>query len=199
LNLINKCKLNLISNVDENESQVNNTQKSIDSFIDRNISQNEVTAIHCQLLRALLSANIPFSFVDNPEVIKLFRMLRPSYNLPSRKWISTEILDQVHQEVEHKIQEFVTDAKFLTLSGDGWTNVSKQSMVNFIFTNEKRQSQIWKIENFSNIHHTGDIMFEAYKKVEIEFETDKWIGFVSDSGSDMVKAQHLIRQVSLFL
>ena len=46
-------------------------------------------------------------------------MLRPSYNLPSRKWISTEILDQVHQEVEHKIQEFVTDAKFLTLSGDG--------------------------------------------------------------------------------
>ncbi len=42
-------------------------------------------------------------------------------------------------------------------------------------------------------------MFEAYKKVGIEFETDKWIGFVSDSGSDMVKAQHLIRQVSLFL
>ena len=55
MNLINKCKLNLISNVDENESQVNNTQKSIDSFIDRNISQNEVTAIHCQLLHTLLS------------------------------------------------------------------------------------------------------------------------------------------------
>ncbi|RIA88495.1 hypothetical protein C1645_739362 [Glomus cerebriforme] len=37
-------------------------------------------------------------------------------------------------------------------------------MVNFILTNEKRQSQIWKVENFSNIHHTGDIMFNAYKK-----------------------------------
>ncbi len=61
-------------------------------------------------------------------------------------------------------------------------------MVNFIFTNEKYQSQIWKIENFSNIHHTGDIMFEAYKKVRMEFETDKWIGFVSDNRSDMVKA-----------
>jgi len=169
LNLINKCKLNLISNVDKNESQVNNIQKSIDSFMDRNIFQNEVIAIHCQLLYALFLANIPFSFVNNPKVIKLFRMLRPSYNLLSRKWISTETLDQVHQEVEHKIQEFVTDAKFLTLSGDGWTNVSKQSMVNFIFTNEKRQSQIWKIENFSNIHHTGDIMFEAYKKVGIDF------------------------------
>ena len=110
--------------------------------MDRNISQNEATAIYCQLLCALLSANVPFSFVDNPEVIKLFRMLRPSYNLPSRKWISTEILDQVHQEVENKIQEFITDSKFLTLSGDGWTNIFKQSMVNFVLTNKKRQSQI---------------------------------------------------------
>ncbi len=42
-------------------------------------------------------------------------------------------------------------------------------------------------------------MFEAYKKVGIEFGTDKWIGFVSDSGPDMVKAQRLIHQVSLFL
>jgi len=46
-------------------------------------------------------------------------------------------------------------------------------MINFILINEKRQSQIWKIENFSNIHHTENIMFKAYKKVGIEFETDK--------------------------
>jgi len=29
------------------------------------------------------------------------------------------------------------------------------------------------VENFSNIHHTGNIMFEAYKKVGMEFGTDK--------------------------
>ncbi|CAG8735073.1 2077_t:CDS:2, partial [Funneliformis mosseae] len=68
---------------------------TLHSFVNRNISQNEATAIHCQLLHALLSANVPFSFVDNSEVIKLFRMLQPSYNLSSRKWISIEILDQI--------------------------------------------------------------------------------------------------------
>lgn len=87
------------------------------------------------------------------------------------------------------------DAKFLTLSGDGWTNVSKQSMINFIFTNEKRQSQILKVKDFSNIYHTRDIMFKAYKEVGMEF-AEKWIGFVSDSGPEMVKAQHLIHEVS---
>ncbi|RIA90408.1 hypothetical protein C1645_823400 [Glomus cerebriforme] len=73
------------------------------------------------------------SFVDknNSKVIKLFKMMRPSYNLPSRKWISTEILDQVHKEVDRKIQKFAAEAKFLTLSGDGWTNISKQSMATF--------------------------------------------------------------------
>src|SRR3954454_1446609 len=105
-------------------------QKSMETFVDKSIPTNEATA------------NVPFSFVDNLEVNKLFKMLRPSYNLLSRKWISTEVLDQVHEEVELEIKKFATEAKFLTLSGDGWTNVSKQSMVNFILTDEKHQSQI---------------------------------------------------------
>lgn len=86
----------------------------------------------------------------------------------------------------------------MTLSEDGWTNVSKQNMVNFILTNENCQSQIWKVENFSNIHHTENIMFEAYKKVGMEFGTNKWIEFVFDSRSEMAKTQHLICEVSLF-
>ena len=71
-------------------------------------------------------------------------------------------------------------------------------MVNFILTNEKRQSQIWKVENFSNIHHTGDIMFKAYKDVGMEF-AEKWIGFVFNSEPDMAKAQRFICEVSLIL
>jgi hypothetical protein len=145
----------------------------MESFVDKGLSTSETATIHCQLLHALLSANVPFSFVDDPEVNKLFKMLCPSYNLPSRKWINTDVLDKVYEEINNEIEKFVTDAKFLTLSGDGWTNVSKQSIVNFILTNEKRQSQIWKIENFLNVRHTGKIMFEAYKKVGMEFETNK--------------------------
>ncbi|CAG8711921.1 6941_t:CDS:1 [Racocetra fulgida] len=98
--------------------------------------------IHCQLLQALISANVLFSFIENEEVRKLFKMVQPLYTLPSRRWISTEILDKVYDEVESEVQKFVDDSKFLTLSGDGWTNITKHSLVNFIITNEKRQSQI---------------------------------------------------------
>lgn len=55
----------------------------MESFVDKDMPMNKATAIHRQLLRALLSANVPFSFVNNPEVNKLFKMLWPSYELPS--------------------------------------------------------------------------------------------------------------------
>ncbi|RIA83405.1 hypothetical protein C1645_833867 [Glomus cerebriforme] len=74
-------------------------------------------------------------------------------------FVDKDILDKVHKKINNKIEKFVIDAKFLTLSGDGWTNISKQK-----------------------------IMFEAYKKVKMEFETNKWIGFVSNSEPDMVMA-----------
>ncbi|PKY52050.1 hypothetical protein RhiirA4_469433 [Rhizophagus irregularis] len=64
---------------------------------------NEAAAIYCQLLRALIAANVPFYFVDNPEVHKLFKMLRPSNILPSRKWIS---INQVHKESNLESRNF---------------------------------------------------------------------------------------------
>ncbi|CAG8758661.1 17699_t:CDS:2, partial [Racocetra fulgida] len=124
-------------------SPLNNNQTS---------SLNNNQLIHQQLLIALIFANVPFTFVENEEVKKLFKMLQPSYTLPSRRWISTEILDNVHNEVEIEIQKFIDDSKFLTLSGDGWTNVSKCSLVNFIFTNEKWQTKARRmIDNDSEL------------------------------------------------
>ncbi|CAG8529781.1 24039_t:CDS:2, partial [Racocetra persica] len=113
--------------------QINTSSSEEDNDINQsstNTSKYRVennNLIHCQLLRALISANVLFSFVENEEVRKLFKMVQPLYTLPSRRWISTEILDKVHDEVETEVQKFVDDSKFLTLSGDGWTNVTKHS------------------------------------------------------------------------
>ncbi|CAB4395812.1 unnamed protein product [Rhizophagus irregularis] len=78
--------------------------KSYKVFVDKIMPTNEAAAIYCQLLRALMAANIPFYFVDNPEVHKLFKMLRPSNILPSRKWIR---INQVHKEVELEIKHLL--------------------------------------------------------------------------------------------
>lgn len=173
------------------------SQSSIRSFIDREMSVDERNTINKQLLYALVSANVPFSFVENPEVIKLFNIIRPSYKLPSRKTLSTEILENVHNNVESQIEKFITQSKFLTLSGDGWTDVSQHSIISFVLTNEKRISHLWKAEDFSSQRHTGINIFNKYKEIGMNIGLDKWIAFVSDSGPEFVKSRRLIREVKL--
>ncbi|CAG8695413.1 2950_t:CDS:2, partial [Cetraspora pellucida] len=109
---------------------------------------------------AIISSNAPLSFVKDPEVIKLFNMIKPEYQLPSCKWISTNILDNIYENVQHG-----------------------------------HESQILKIDNFSNQYHMGDNIYVIYKEIGISFG-DKWIAFISDSGPDFKKAKHLIELVS---
>ncbi|CAG8463171.1 12130_t:CDS:2 [Cetraspora pellucida] len=123
-------------------------------------------SVNRQLLKALISANAPLSFIEDPEVIKLFQMLNPRYKLPSRKWLSTSVLDKIHKNVQCGIQHFISDSMFLTLSGDGWTNVSKNS----------------------------DNIFAIYREIGMSLGLNKWTTFISDSGSDFKKAQRLIRE-----
>ncbi|RIA84972.1 hypothetical protein C1645_741930 [Glomus cerebriforme] len=45
------------------------------------------------LVKVLISTHTPTSFVDNPYVIELFRQLRPSFKLPNREKLKTQILE----------------------------------------------------------------------------------------------------------
>ena len=54
------------------------------------------------------------------------------------------MLDQLHDGVDGEIKKFISSSKYLTLSGDSWTSVSQQSILNFIITNENHKSQVYK-------------------------------------------------------
>src|SRR6266498_4149525 len=64
---------------------INRIQTSrIDNFRDR-ISEVEQQTINLSLAEALHSAEVPFSFVDNPLVIQFFQYLRPSFKLRNKR------------------------------------------------------------------------------------------------------------------
>ncbi|CAG8603734.1 1817_t:CDS:2 [Dentiscutata heterogama] len=191
-----KLDNNLLLQVDNYNDNCNDLSKVKNTLV---LSIGEKASINYQLLKALILANAPLLFVEDPEVIKLFHMLKSEYKLPSCKWLSTDILDKIYEKVQCSIQHFISDSMFLTLSGDGWTNVSKNGMLNFIITNEKHKSQILKIDNYSDQHHTSNNIFAIYKEIEISLGLNKWIAFISDSGPDFKKVQRLMREVIAFI
>ncbi|CAJ0892630.1 14507_t:CDS:2 [Entrophospora sp. SA101] len=85
-------------------------QSSIKSFVDRKISIDERNTVNKQLLYAFISANVPFSFVENPEVIKLFNTIRPSYKLPSRKTLRIIIFNKYKEIGLDKWIAFASDS-----------------------------------------------------------------------------------------
>ncbi|CAG8511556.1 11739_t:CDS:2, partial [Dentiscutata heterogama] len=163
--LLKKCE-----DISQDEHDNTNNKQEIESI---SLSIGEKASINHQLLKALISANAPLSFVEDAEVIKLVHMLRPEYKLPSCKWISIDVLDNIHENIQCNIQHFISNSMFLTLSGNGWMNVSKNSMLNFIVTNEKHESQIFKIDNYSYLCHTGDNIFKIYKEIGMNLGLDK--------------------------
>ncbi|CAB5356588.1 unnamed protein product [Rhizophagus irregularis] len=64
-----------------------NTSSIIDDFRDH-ISEEEQKSLEILLSKALYSAEVSSSFVDNPLVIQFFQRLRPSFKLPNREVIN---------------------------------------------------------------------------------------------------------------
>ena len=77
--------------------------------VDMPFSPNEVAAVQAQALRATISANLPFQVYENPEVIKLFGMLRTAALdiMPSAKVVGGRLLNEAAEVVELKMDKLL--------------------------------------------------------------------------------------------
>ena len=79
-------------------------------------SESEKDAIQAQCLRAVISANWLFQSFENPEVVKLFWMMRSATPeiLPSGKVVDGKLLNDAAAEVESKLDK-VLNGKYVGL------------------------------------------------------------------------------------
>ena len=77
--------------------------------VDMPFSPREVAAVQAQALRAAISANLPFQVYKNPEVIKLFGMLRTAALdiRPSAKVVGGRLLNEAAEIVELKMDKLL--------------------------------------------------------------------------------------------
>ena len=77
--------------------------------IDMPFSPNETMAVQAQALRAAISANLPFQVYENPEMIKLFQMLRTAAPdiMPSAKMVGGRLLNDAAEIVELKLDKLL--------------------------------------------------------------------------------------------
>jgi len=65
----------------------------------------------------------PLSIVENSGFQKLINLLDSRYKLPSRKLIGTTLIPNLYESTRHKIETILSQAKYVSLTSDGWTSL----------------------------------------------------------------------------
>ena len=76
-----------------------------------------------QLAKAVYASGSPLSLVENKYWIQFFTALRPAFKLPTRKKMSTELLEKVYLETTTTVKEMVAASSSVAILADGWTNI----------------------------------------------------------------------------
>ena len=102
---------------DESGSGMRQSELKVFKGIDLPFKADEVEKIRRQFLRATISANFPFRWVANPEVIALFEMFRSKAQdvIPEHRALSGVLLNSEAEAVEKDTKSAVS-GKYGTLS-----------------------------------------------------------------------------------
>jgi hypothetical protein len=92
-----------------------------------NEEQQEI--VHKQFLRATVSANLPFRWVEDPEIITLFLLFRSTADevIPSRQQLSGRLLDEANAGVTKRLKHILC-GEYAVLASDGWKDESRDSV-----------------------------------------------------------------------
>ena len=139
-------------------------QNTILNFFTRPVSQAQSEKLNYKLLKSIIHGNISFNFVDNPYFKDFLCELNPSYTSPSRNMIKGRLLTEMFSDhLQIKLNKFSTLTD-ITISLDGWTDNSGNSIYGFMALKENQETVI-DVLDLSAHRHTGDFLKDKLEEV----------------------------------
>lgn len=121
-----RVKRKLITNV---EATLKQSQLKVFRGIQVPFTEEQEAIVHDQFLRATISANLPFRWVEDPEVIALFLLFRSTAGnvMPSRRQIAGPLLNSADVAVAKRLKG-VLHGEYAVLASNGWKDESRDSV-----------------------------------------------------------------------
>jgi hypothetical protein len=82
---------------------------------------------------------------------------------------------------------------------DGWTSPTGKSLWNFVIYLDNGRDILWKIHDFSDTSHTANFLTKEIEKVLVDIGIEKFVGIVTDAGSNINLARKQISQKYLHI
>lgn len=112
--------------------------KGLSSFL-CTMSRTKQDGLKRKLAKSIYTSGVPFRFVENPHFLDWVSEMNPAFKVPTRREIAGKLLTDEDASttafVRHRIES--APVRSLTLVTDGWTNVTGESIVNYVVCDPK--------------------------------------------------------------
>jgi hypothetical protein len=68
-----------------------------------------------------------FALIEDPHLLKAFQLCRPYAKLPTRKELSSSLLNQCYDDVEKKVDSYLASSPYHCITSDGWSNIKERA------------------------------------------------------------------------
>lgn len=150
------------------------------------VSKSQKQVIDRKLAKAIYVGGAPLSLVEQPLWKELFGELQPSYKLPSRKYLSTTLLDETYSEMEKEITERLNSGSDLHLQLDGWSNIRNEGIINFLVSTP--EPAFVKYLNTESNRHTSEYIAKEIIDVLKQYGEEKFFVLIGDNAKNMQSA-----------
>ena len=142
----------------------------------------------------IFKSGVSFRVVELDCFKEMFFVINPALveAIPSRKELSTDLLDAEYDKVQRKIHNVLTNSTNLTLISDGWTNVTGDHIVNFCIKAPGMSTLFYKSIDTSGTGQTGEEVATQISNVIEELGPENFVSVVTDNASNMRAAWNLI-------
>ncbi|KAF9511222.1 hypothetical protein BS47DRAFT_1299244 [Hydnum rufescens UP504] len=139
--------------------------------------QNE---LEIQLTHAVVAAGWSFNSIENPEVIKLFRMLHPGFSPPSRTKLSGPLLKVQYDLIQDGLTDIMKGG-YVTGQCDGWKDISWNHVIALMLHVTHVHNTSGECKTVENLLKLME-MEKKFIKVDLSCTL---IGWVSDAGGEL--------------
>ena len=175
----------------DKEQESSDVDDDDDDNTEDNVS-NEKEEIDTAIARAFYTSGIPLATIENPFIIQALHKINPEYQPPSRKSLSTTLLEKEYKQVSADINKQIKNSNYICLTSDGWTNIHQQPIINFMITTP--QPIFWKALESKENSHTGEYIAEQFDIVIKEIGISKIAAVITDNASNMKKAHSILQK-----
>lgn len=171
------------------------SQPSISSFVSKPMSLSRSKVLDEQLVRMVTKEYQPLTLVEDKEFKKFVALLNPSYLLPSRKTLTSNLIPQYFNKVSETVLGELARAEAVALTTDTWTSLPNENYLavtaHFVHENGELKTYLLNCLLFNDSHTAQNLSVEI-KKCVTQWNLDgKIVAVVSDNAANIKAAIRL--------